>query len=570
MTKLLPLTLFVIILILQSCSDSQKLRPDFAGGHARVAIKNEPRHYSPHFVDDFYTAKLLEQCFEGLIGFNSKTLQVEGRIAESWKINKEDKTISFTIRKDVFFHDNPLFDSKEDRRLTSADIEYSILKSCRPNEKNEIPSAYSLLFKDNLVGAKAYFNGESNKIEGFSIDGNTVTFSILESEFNFLNKLANISCAIVSKKIDSQSNEQKQPIGTGPFVYADYKTDPSPRIILIRNNDYYQTDPDGYHLPYLDSVSIIIEPKTLNQLNMFENEELDLIVGIPTSRLTSMMEEGMENFKTGTGKYVLSNNYLLESSYYLFDLTDKRFQDPKVRKAFNLALNKKVIGRDILFNQFNDLGYYGIVPPIGHAFQGYDFSRIKTHGYSYNPEKARRLLKEAGYPNGEGFGTVTLRYNIDDVHSAIADEFSKQIFNTLGITVNIDGSNFEKLSEDATTAKGDIFRMGWSADYPSPETFLANFYGGTVPEDIHQRSNTNQSRYVNPVYDSILESARISSNHQERMKLFSEAECVLLDNPPLIPLWYAGDLLVSRTCLTNFHFNALNIYDFKNTYIRRK
>jgi len=555
--------------LITSCTGKKETRSELSGGHVRIAIQNEPRHYCPQFTDDYYTATLLAQCYEGLVSFNSKTLEIEGRIAKRWEVSNDGKTFTFYIHDEIYFHPNEIFETKEDRKLNTSDIKYSIEKSCMPSETNEIPSSYSLLYKESLIGAQEFFNGKAKEISGLSITDSTVTLQIKQPEFNFLNKLANISCAVVSEKTCKANSELDKPIGTGPFIYSKYLQEPSARIILTRNEEYYLLDSNGFSLPYLDTVSLIFEPKKMNQFTMFEQDELDLIVGVPTSKITSMMEDGMDKFKTGTGKYVLSNNYLLESSYYIFNLTDERFKDPRVRKAFNYAFNKQIIGEEILFNQYNDLGYFGIVPPISQAFQGYDFKNVSESGYSYNPELAKQLLKEAGYPNGNGFGTVTLRYNIDDVHSAIADEFAKQILQNLGITVNIDGSNFDRLAEDAALGDGDIFRMGWSADYPSPESFLANFYGASIPDDVNAKSKLNKSRYSNPTYDSLFLSARKSTTHKERMRLFSEAEVELMKNPPIIPVWYTGDLLISRSYLQNFHFNALNIYDFKNTYIRR-
>src|SRR5690606_18759916 len=105
-----------------------------------------------------------------------------------------------------------------------------------------------------------------------------------------------------------------------------------------------------------------------------------------------------------------------------------RFQDPRVRQAFNYAINKNKLGREVLRDQYDELGIYGVVPPITKDFRGYNFNQVKNFGYSYDPEKARKLLAAAGYPGGEGFGSITLRFNIGDVNSAVADEFAQQIF----------------------------------------------------------------------------------------------------------------------------------------------
>jgi oligopeptide transport system substrate-binding protein len=325
-------------------------------------------------------------------------------------------------------------------------------------------------------------------------------------------------------------------------------------------------DAEGNALPYLDTVVFIIQSRKLEQLDMFEEGKTDLIVGLPTSRITRMLEGRIEDFNSKPPKLVLANNPLLESNFYYFDLTDDRFKDPRVRKAFNYAVNKEAIGREILRNQYYDLGIYGITPPISKSLKGYDFESIREAGYEYDPEKAKALLAEAGYPDGEGFGSVELRFNINDTHSAVADEFSKQIFQVLGININIDGSSFDRLNNDGAEGNGDIFRMGWSADYASPETFLMNFYGEFVPDDDSDRSPINKSRYKNPTFDEYYKKARQARKLSDQMKYFSKAEIALLEDPPIIPLWYTGDIEITYSYVRNFHFNCLNTFNFTEVY----
>jgi ABC-type oligopeptide transport system substrate-binding subunit len=222
----------------------------------------------------------------------------------------------------------------------------------------------------------------------------------------------------------------------------------------------------------------------------------------------------------------------------------------------------------VLRGQFYENGIYGVVPPIGSAFRGYDFKGVKEVSYDFNPEMARKLLAEAGYPGGKGFGSVNLRVNIGDIHSAVAEEISKQIYQTLGINVNIDGSSFEQKDADASFAKGDIFRSAWVADYSSPETFLTNFYGRLVPKTTEEASQINQSRYVNPEFDKLLEQARAAKTQKERYRLFSEAEKALMKNPPLMVLWYNNDFQLSYSRVRNLKNNPMNLLDLKQVYLK--
>lgn len=561
----LPLILF-ITLILTSCGEDEPKQFEHAGGKITMALDNGPTTFAPQNVMDFYSATVLNQVTEGLVGMDSKTTKIVPRIASKWNKSPNGKKYTFYLRDNVKFHQHEGFKSDEERILTADDVVKSFEIGCTQDEKGEPLATYSMVCKGLVKGADEFHNEESKNIAGIIAEGNKVTFHLLHSDHNFLYKLAHVNSHIISKKLYERGFKHDV-VGTGPFVYTEIKgNDQEGSLLLLKNNEYYLKDKKGNALPYLDSLEFVFQSRKLEQLDMFENRKIDLILGLPTSQITKMVQGKLEDFNSKPPKLILENNALLETNYYIFNMQDERFKDPKVRKAFNYAIDKKVIGIDILRNQINDIGSYGITPPVLRALKGYDFESIKESGYDYDPAKARKLLAEAGYPNGEGFGTVHLRFNINDIHSAVADEFSKQIASILNINVNIDGSTFDQLIEDAETGNGDIFRLGWNADYPSPESFLVNFYGKNVPSSPNENTKVNKSRYVNPVFDEFYERATGTKKKTDQLKYFAKAEKVLLQDPPIIPLWYTGDYAVIYSNVRNFYFNALNYFDFTHVY----
>lgn len=558
----------ILCSLLFSCSEEARKEFKYAGGKITMALDNQPTTYIPQQVGDFYSATVLSQITEGLVGIDSKTLKIVPRIAERWTQSADGKTYTFYLRKDILFHEHKTFKSEEDRILTAADVIKSFEIGCTKDEKGEPLATYNMICKALVKGADSFYQGEAKNISGIVGKENKVTFHLEHSDHNFLYKLAQVNSHIISKKL-ADKGFLTDVIGTGPFKYGEEKGPEDQRkLILKRNQDYYLKDENGNALPYLNELEFIFQSRKMAQLEMFENRKIDLIKGLPTSQITKMMQGRLGDFNGKPPKLILDDNPLLESNYYIFNMQDERFMDPKVRMAFNYAINKNVIGSDILRNQINDIGLYGITPPVLRTLKGYDFAGIKESGYEYNPEKARQLLAEAGYPDGEGFGTVQLRYNINDIHSAVADEFSRQIRSVLGINVNIDGSTFKRLIADAEMGKGDIFRLGWSADYPSPESFLVNFYGKNIPESSSEPSKVNKARYKNPVFDEFYERATGTKKQTDQLKYFSKAEKVLLGDPPLIPLWYSGDYAIIYSDVRNFHFNSLNYLDF--TYVYKK
>lgn len=559
-------TLLLLIFSLFGCAENERKQFEYSGGGLRMALDHEPSTFIARNATDYYSAVILSQVMEGLVSLDPKNSTVTPQLAKSWQKSADGLTYTFTLREDVLFHPHDQL-SASDRKFTAKDVIKSFEIACTKDENGDAPSTYSYAFKGLVEGADDFFNGNSKTITGITSDGNTITFQLLHSDNNFLYKLAHINATISSHKLIGTEYESDV-IGTGPFMYANYQDGEVPRMILVKNNEYYLEDENGNALPYLDSLVMIFQSRKLEQLDMFEAKQIDLIAGLPTSRITRMLEGKIEDFNSKPPKLILANNPLLESNFYFFNLNDERFKDPKVRQAFNYAVNKEFIGREILRNQYYDLGYYGITPPVSRALKGYDFKSIRKNGYDYDPDKARKLLAEAGYPNGEGFGSVNLRFNINDVHSAVADEFSKQIAQVLGININIDGSTFEQLQKDWENGNGDIFRMGWSADYPSPETFLMNFYGKNVPEDPTMPSKLNYARYVNPIFDQFYDSANAAEKKTDQMKFFSKAEMALMENPPIIPLWYTGDIEITYSYIRDFHFNALNTYNFTRVYLK--
>lgn len=562
--------LFAIIslFILSSCGGgSDKKQFENAGGCLTMAVDNEPSTHIAREVTDVYSNAVLTQVMEGLVSFNPDDLTVQPQLAKKWTISADGLTFKFVLRDDVYFHEHPVFQSDEERLMTAEDVKFTIEKACMPNEKGEASSAYLSLFSEQLKGAKAFYERKATSISGLRVKGNEVELTLVSPDPTYINKLAQVNAAVISKKV-VEANKEADMIGTGPFKYADYVQGEPGKIILTKNDAYYLTDAKGNALPYLDSVVFVIESRKLEQLAMFEKGQTQVINTLPTSRIAQMLEGRIKDFNSEPPLMVLYNNPLLFTNYYFFNMTDPRFQDVRVRQAFNYAINRDRLTNDVLRGQFYETGVFGIVPPISSAFKGYDFSGVKKVAYSYDPEKARALLAEAGFPGGKGFGSVNLRVNIGDVHSAVAEDISEQIYQTLGINVNIDGSSFEQKDLDADFARGDLFRTAWVADYSSPETFLANFYGKLVPQKRTEASQINQSRYVNSKFDQYFEQARMTNSQKERYRLYAEAEKELMKDPPLIVLWYANDFQLSYSKVRNLKNNPMNLLDLKQVYIK--
>lgn len=538
-----------------------------AGGIFKMCISEVPSTTIPRNVTDVHSATVVNQVMEGLVSFNPEDMSVVPQLASAWKVSKNKMIYEFTLRENVLFHACEVLSSKDDRLLTMEDVIHSIETACKKDENGNPTPAYASFFQGTIKGVDAFHQGKAKSISGLSSKNNTLKIELGLPDANFLNKLANVNAAICSKKVYDAKKEYLM-IGTGPFVYNGITEGTPAKINLMKNEDYYLTDKEGNALPYLDAIELIIENKKIDELDLFEKEETHFIAALPSSRISSMLEGRMKDFNSVPPLMILRNNPLLATNYYIFNMKDKRFQDVRVRKAFNFAINRDKITQMVLRGQAYENGLYGIVPPISSTFRGYDFKGVREVSYEYNPDMAKQLLAEAGFPNGAGFGSVTLRLNAGDIHSAVAEEVAFQIFQVLGVNVNIDASSFEQKNEDADYLKGDMFRMAWFADYISPESFLINFYGKIVPKSMSEPSVINQSRYNNPAFDKLFEQAKQQEKLADRLSMFAEAEKELMKDPPLIPLWYNGDIQLVYSKVRNFHENPLNYFVFREVYFK--
>lgn len=557
--------LLVLTLILTACSGQKSGKQfEYAGGTFTFAMYNEPSTFIVRDVTDLYSSTMLNQIYEGLVSFNPSTLEIEPSLAESWEISEDGKTIHFYLRDDVYFH--PHKDFPEGIKFTPEDVIYNIELACTP-ENNRDSYTYSSIYKEGLKGAREFFNKEADHIEGLHVKGNTITLELIERDINFLDKLAQTQAKFASKKI-IEAGLETDLIGTGPFKLSAYKeVEGIVNIVLSKNKNYYQKDKKGNRLPYLDSLVIIVDNNNITLLEKFEHEQIQLIDGLSSDQITNMLTEGrIEDFNGTPPKLILSRKPLLATQYYIFNLREEVFKDVRVRKAINYAIDRVDIVENVLDNQAYAPGNGGLVPP--DAFGGYDTERIKKSAYSYDPKKAKQLLAQAGYPDGEGFPEISLKFNIHPIHSEVADEISKQLKKVLNINANLDGMSFQDLITEQKKGIGQISRKSWFADFSSPENFLMNKYSKGTADTTLKISHSNYSGYNNPKFDELLEKAKSSTDIIERFDYFAQAEEILMEDAPLIILWYEENIKILYSKVRNLHLNEMNLYSFKNVYFK--
>jgi peptide/nickel transport system substrate-binding protein len=217
----------------------------------------------------------------------------------------------------------------------------------------------------------------------------------------------------------------------------------------------------------------------------------------------------------------------------------------------------------VLFQQAHGPAVNGIVPP---SFSFYKSTSIK--GYSLDVAKAKKLLAEAGYPDGKGLPEIQLLVNSGNSrNNTVAAEIQKQLKNNINVNVTFESLPTAEKFYLQVKGKGDIYRDGWVADYPSPESFLSVFYGEPVSADTSHMAFPNTIKYKNPEFDKYYKLGRDALNRDTAAAYFLKAEQILVDDAPLIPLWYDSNCRLISNRLKNFQSNALRYFDFSQVSI---
>jgi len=537
----------------------------YKGGNKviRIAELSGPVNLFPHTITQATEALITGQIFECLVKVDPKTLEINPGLAESWKVSMDGKSIEFSLRKGVKFQKTGVFVGKE-VELTAHDVKFTFDLLCTYSPTNY---HFATICKDRIAGANECYDrtklGEKSDLKGVRvIDDYTFVIELQNSPYIFLDIIGTSSAGILSKEAYMAEKEATL-VGAGPFM-LDRKNSTDKSYRLAKNPEYYGKDLKGNPLPYLDSVIVDMVPSSEVAWEGFNSGRYDYIGTLPANKIAAIVEENINSFKGNPARYVLERSVEMISQYYLFNTNKAPFNDVKVRKAFNYAIDRDRIIDRVLFGQAYGPAIYGITPPT------FDYYRCEEiEGYTFDVKKAKKLLADAGYPNGKNFPEVRLIVNSGNPrNNTVAAEIQKQLLTNLGVNVNFESlPNGDKFILQ-TSGRGDIFRDGWVADYPSPESFLSIFYGEPVEKDTNKISYPNTIKYVNAEYDKYYKLGRDAIQKDTAAKYFLMAEKILINDAPLIPLYYESNYRLVSSRLVNFYLNPLRHYDFSEVDVR--
>ena len=540
----------------------------YLGGVMRMNEVETFKSLNPISVNEVVSYHIGTQLFEGLVKFDQNDLSVKPAVARAWETNANQTEWTFHIRQGVMFHPDACFPDGKGRELKASDFKFCFDKLCTADPAN---SQFDVTFKDRVVGANESFEasktGKTLSVAGVKVLNDTTLTISLKSPFaGFLNVLAMPGCwAYPKEALDKYALDLRiHPVGTGPFQLETVKE--GEVLIMKKNPNYYGVDKDGNKLPYLDGLKYTFIREKKAEILEFKSGNLDMVYRLPVEVFHDIMGD-LEHAKERKTEFQILNSPAFNTNYLGFNCTSAAFNKKEVRLAFNYAIDRHKIADFTIQGEGNSADY-GIVPYV-EAFEkdGYDFKGLK--GYTFDVAKAKEYLKKAGYPDGKGFPKVTLQINSGggDRNILIAEVVQKMLKENLNVDIEINTVPFAEHIEQVQSGKSDFFRFAWIADYPDPETFLTIFYGKHVPANNTEKSFVNYSRFKNARFDSLFAASYTESDKAKRYALLSQAEQIVLDEAPFMPIFYDENFRLEQLNVRNFPENAMNYMDLSVVYL---
>lgn len=508
------------------------------------------------------------QVYQGLVRFSQADLSVVPNLAESWAVNENATTFTFKIRKGVKFHNDPCFEGGEGRELSAKDVKYCFDKLCEANTMNQ----GFFLFKDRVKGANEYFKSTQDKkplpngVEGVKVvDENTIQIDLIKPYSGFLNSLGMQYAWIYPKEaFDKYGMEMRTKcVGTGPFTVKEVKEGEA--VILARNENYWDVDEHGNQLPYLDAIKITFIKEKKAELLEFRKGNLDFVYQLPLEMIDEVVGELEDAKAGGNPSFQMQVMPSMAVQFLGFQTQMEPFKNKLVRQAFNYAIDRDAIVNFTLKGDGSP-AKYGFVPPFSKE---YDCTKIK--GFTFDPEKARKLLAEAGFPGGKGLGAIELSLNAGGSRNTqVAEVIQKQLKENIGVDVKLNILPFAQHLENMENGKAPFFRVTWVADYPDPENFINQFSSQHVPENPADKAYLNFMRYKSSEFDALLNQAREETDLKKRNELLIKCDQLVIDDAVIIPLYYEENTRLLGVSVRGFDQNAMEVRDLTRVYFEQK
>ena len=479
----------------------------------RYAMSADITTLDPAKVQDVDTMDLLGNVFEGLVAYDENN-KIVGRIAESWSSPDSGKTWIFKIRSGAKFHNG--------RQVAADDVKWSFERSL----SSRIASPTAANYLRDIIGADKKSGDDVKGIQ--VIDAKTVSIELDKPRAYFLGKIT-YACASVLPKESVGSgaiNDSAHAIGTGPFKLAEVS--PGQYARLTANKDYY------LGAPKLELIERPIIMDAATRLNKFKAGQLDMLT-VERSDLEGVQAD------PNLSKQL---SFVPRPAIFYLGLNQLKvpvLRDERVRKAIALALDRKKICDQIL---------HGMPQAKTLIAPGVPAYRSEYIGLPYDPEGAKQLLADAGYPGGKGFPVIPLAVREKTPDSqAVAESIESQLRTTLGIQVKPQVMQWGKMLADRNKGQLDLYLLSWYADYVDAQNFLSFL--------LTSDSSLNHDGYKNEEFDRLCRAADTTLDEASRTSGYQKAEDIAVLGAARIPIYFGRDALLINPRVTGLSMNLM-------------
>ncbi|MGC6425233.1 MAG: peptide ABC transporter substrate-binding protein [Lentimonas sp.] len=468
-----------------------------------IGIVAEPATLDPHLLTGLTEYSVVMSLLEGLTTLNAETMAVEPGVAQSWDVSTDGLIYTF--------HFDPSAKWSNGDRVTPEHFLYSFERILTP--LLGAPYAYMLY---PMRGAEQFHTG---KLEDFSkvgvsiIDDHTLKIELEQATPYFLSLLAHNTWFPVhpptieeyggmAERI-SKWTKAGNYIGNGPFRMESWRL--NTEVHVVRNPHYHDDANNTLNAIHFLPIEIDAEERA------FRSGHLHITETVPIHRIDWYRENQPKRiqFATSLGVY-----------YYMLNTEREALSDPRVRKALAYSINREQLTEYVL--RAGQQPAYHFTPPNAGGYNA-------EARFPYDPDLARKLLAEAGFPDGEGFPTFELLYNTSESHRALAVAIQQMWKQELGIEVELHNQEWKAYLSTREAGDFDILRAAWFGDYDDPNTFLS--LGET-------NNGNNHTNWSNAKYDALINKAAVTQDPAARKAIFQQAEAILLEEMPVIPLYF--------------------------------
>ncbi|MEO6168774.1 MAG: ABC transporter substrate-binding protein, partial [Chitinophagales bacterium] len=491
--------MLLLIMIFDSCSDAREGHPlkIFRYNQAAGITSLDPAFSSTQ--SNIWGVNML---FNGLLQVDS-TLRILPCIAKTWEISDDGKIYTFHLRRDVFFHDDTVFENGKGRRVVAEDFVYSFNRIIDP----KVASKGAWIFSDKV-----------EKQLPFSAPDDSTFIIRLAKAFPALPGILTMQyCSVVPKEAVMKFGKyfRIHPVGTGPFQLKVWKE--GVVLLVFKNPHYFEKDAAGNSLPYIDGVRITFIDSKATEFLKFRQHEYDFMNDVDPSFKDDVLTKDGELQAKYSKVMNLQKSVNLNTEYIGFNLADTSKNNPLLKKEVRQAINYGIDKDKMMLYLRNSIGvpaWHGFVP-MGLA--GYDVSKVR--GYNYDPQKARTLIYNAGYFGNKGMPVVKLLCNST---GEVLCNFIVNELKQVGVNATLETMQGKALNDQMVKGNARFFRGGWIGDYPDAENFLTLFYSG-------YGAPPNYTRFKNEEFDEAYEASFTITDDAVRNELYREMDELVME-----------------------------------------